>query len=277
MNLSHLYTGFFKAKIIGVNPDREELEKITGEREEVKYIWSRSGINYNQLTIYLESPGGRIFEYKIHLSDREEISKTGKICYINCIGDIQFVENESQLFDSMLFFEDIKDWINPLGEITRNWKKGSRPHTKEVIGNKQPRIALEGERDLLHLRRVLTKINPYNADSYLFYDMEKIVKGDVEQILKDVDSSEFHLTAFAYVDSSYIQRIWKRFLPVSVMRDINNNMNISQYSKKVYDIWKDEALGDFGMDGFYNLDKLQPFTEEFIKGKRSIKSEDNSY
>jgi hypothetical protein len=54
-------------------------------------------------------------------------------------------------------------------------------------------------------------------------------------------------------------------------------MKISQYSKKAYENWKDKATGDYGIQGFYELDKLQPFKQEFIRGKRAIQENDSSY
>jgi len=277
---SHLKTGFFKAQIVAINPDKETLKDLFGEEveEDPKYIWTKNNIRNAVVTIYLKDVYNDVFKYQIYLEEKNVVSNdSSKAMYINCVGDKQWVEDESQLWDSIKYFEKVNSWVSTTGVVSEKYQFGSRPKEKEIVGNKQPRIAIKGEPELLHLRKMLLEANPYDSDTYLFYNLERIFSGDFSQIEKDVNRSEFNFVAFAYVSNDITQKIWHEFLPLNLIREINNGMNLTSYSKKIFDSWKNNATGTYGIQGHYTIDKLQEFKKDFIKGKRDIEEGSSDY
>lgn len=272
---SHLKTGFCKLQTIAVNPDKDELEAILNEEvDNPSYTWEKNGVQNCILDFYLKNVYDEVYKMSLHLENKE-VASNNKFKYINCVGDTQWVETESQLWDSMKNFEEIKSWISPNGKITEKYQKGSRPHEKEIIGDKQPRIAIKNEDILLEYRKHLLGANPYDSETYLYYNLQKLFDGDFSVLQKELDSSEYHFVGFIYVDSEFKQKVWKHFLPLGMLRELQEN-NV-QYNRKLWENWKEQVTGNYGINGHYHFGKLQPFKEEFIKGKREISADGDDY
>lgn len=270
------YTGFFKASIISVSPSKDELIEITGEdlEEEPLYIWKdRQGERHCKIDIYLEYKED-VFKHTIELVDKDFVSKNGSICYINCLGITQWVNNEDQLWESFKQWDKVLSWKKD-GSITEKYVNGAQPYEKEFIANKPFRIAKVGEKQLLHLVKMLNpEFSLYNPDVDLFLDLDRLFEGDFRQLNKLIRLEQpSNFVAFAYVNEKLEQKIWEEFLPLNIYRDILNNMSISQFNKKIYNEWLKNL--EYGCKGHYELTKIQPFKTKMIK--KDFSNEDSDY
>lgn len=269
-------TGFFKAKVIEINPDFNWLEKNFSEVEKPEYTFEKKGIECAKIDIYLESPQEDIFKHTILLENEEVLYRTGSYQYVNCLGQTQIAQSESQLWDSFLHFEKVVSWeLN--GNKFSNYKPGAKPKEKEIIGKKQYHIAKKGEVDLLHFIKMLTNPNLYDETTNLFIDLNKLFKGDFSTLKNMLgEEKDFHFVAFAYVDKKMQQKIYKRFLKLDFYRDVVNNMTISSFNKKQYEEWLKEFEYDCE-ECNYELGKIQNFKQEHIKTKKEITDDGDDY
>lgn len=266
MDYSHLVTGFFKCKVVAINPDEEELSELLGEsQKQPVYCFTKNSIRHSIINIYLQDDKNEnLFLHSINLVDNIDVSKTGKTKYVNCVGDSMYAESEDTLWESFKNFEKVLKWEN------------KRPVETETIGSKFPKEALKGEIDLLHYRKLLLNSNIYDCDTNLFYDLDAIFNGDFSQLTKEIYTDAFHFIGFAYVDNDLKQKVWKEFLPTVLYSEIIRGMNFT-HNRSIFEKWKLNAFGDFGIKGHYNLGILQVFKEEFIKSDKKCEDDDLSY
>jgi len=243
-----VYTGFFKARIVCINPDAEWLTEIMEEQvDEPVYNWEKNDVRFAKLDIFLEDSRDRLFKYTINLEDDELISRTDSYMYINCIGDTQWVKSENDLWENFKYFTKVTEW-----------SKDNRPVSKDIVGEKKFRVAKKGEQDLMNFIRNIEEFNPYDPEVNMFLDLNKVFEGNITSIEKLIlKTKDFHICAFAYIDKQLKQCIWKEFMPVHFIKDVSSEMNISNQFKRAYATWYKNATGDYGMDGYYTLDKLK--------------------
>lgn len=277
MDYSHLFTGFFKANIIKINPDSEELKLLTGDTEKIEYSYIRKdGVKCLTLDIFIEDTKNNIFKYTIYLSSKVKESKTGSTLWINAVGDTQWVHTEEQLWDSFKEFQSIIDWKYKDGKVSAKYINGAVPNTKKVIGNKQYRKCLTGEDNLIHLLKIIKEFSPYDIDTNLLLNIDELISGNLQNLKIALKTGkDFDIVAFAYVDHKYEQKIHSEFLPVGIIKDINNDMNISQYNMKIYNKWIDGL--NYNDDKYYKLGKLQVFNSSFLKEKKEIENDTSDY
>lgn len=270
------YTGFFKASVMTINPDKDWIEENIGDilEKEPKYTTkTREGNNVAIIDIYIKSPKEDIFKHSIWLENKEKKSRSNALQYINCLGQTQWVQSEDQLWDSFKHFEEVLSW-GKNGKIMAKYEVGSIPHEKHIVGNKQYKVALEGEEELIHFIKMLTSPNLFNIDTNLFIDTDKLFKGDFSS-LKNIlrESKDFHFVAFSYLDNKMEQKVWKEFMKLEFYRDVMNNMQISSYHRKSYNDWLrnfEYSCSEYN----YNLDKIQEFKDEFLKKQITQKGGD---
>lgn len=280
MDFTGKYTGFAKVRVVAINPDKEWLEENTGEilEEEPDYCFTTKDRNKGvKIDIWMENVEGQLFKYEIYLEDKEVTSKTGAYKYINCLGAVQWANEDTQLWTSFLHFEEIHSWNNK-GVISKKWSAGAVPEEKEIVGNKQYHVSRVGEEQLLHFIKMLEQPNLYSIDTNLFLDLDKLFDGDFKTLHRMVrNGKDFHFTAFMYLDNSLNQKVWKEFMKVDFMRDVMNNMKVSSYNSKAYKDWLKNFEGDFGCDGHYEIGKLQLFKEEFLKNAKELTNDGSDY
>jgi hypothetical protein len=248
------FIGLQKVSIIAINPtEKEYTELFQEEPEEIKYTWEYKGVRNVKLDFYLKSPQEDIFKYSIYLKDEEKVSKTGKNLYINCIGNTQWVEDESQLWESFTTFEKILSWEN------------GRPKDKKIIGSKDYHPCKIGEDDLLHLLSIVQNIDPYNPESNVFLDLDKLFEGDYTELKSKItDKNPFHLIALAYVNNEGEQKIWKEFLPVEMLREINVG-SFSKTNQRIFNSYKKNIENEYGgIEGTYILSKMREMKDEDV-------------
>lgn len=273
MDYSHLRTGFFKGKIIKLNPTFEELTELLGEEPEKQptYTWTSKGVRKAAFEFYIENTQNEIFKYAMLLSDEKVVSSKGSYQYINCLGDTQWVTDESQLWNSFTEFQKVTKWSTTNGK----YAPGAKPVEKETLGKKQYRIASKGEEDLLHIWKLIVSPKIYDVNTNLLLDLEAFFSGDFSQIKLDTDT--YHFVAFAYVNNDFKQKIWKRFLPTDIMSELRNK-DFSSENRKLYSNWESQAKDEqFGIQGYYNLTSLQVFEENFIKSDKIISDDGPDY
>lgn len=273
--------GFFKGKIVAISPDIEWIqENYDDSIEEVNYIIEpvgRSGCKRVRIDVYIQDVKDNIFVQNIYLQDEDEEFQTGSIRYINQIGDTQIVREESQLFESFKKFEEILSWKDKSGKITEKWVYGSVPNEKLFIADKEYRIAKRGEVDLVNLVKLIKDISGKNPEETVLFKektLEKFFEGDFT-VLEDLidDDKDFHAVFLAYVQNQK-QKIWSHAFPLKLMTDINNNMNISKYNKKIFEKFT-ETLSY--CKGVYKLEKLRELKDSDIPKKEEIEEDDSNY
>ena len=253
------YTGFTKLRILQVQPNEEWLTSIDEEFE--SYIWEEKGIKCYRIDVFFQDNKENIFKYSIKIKNEEKIAKTGAMKYINCIGESQWVTSETQLWDSFKKWEKVLSWQKNGTPVTK-WESGSVPLEKKTIGEKSFRIALEGEDHLLNFWKALSNFDNSDTSTNLLFNTDKLLNGDFSELV--IPEKDFHVTAFLYVSDKQEQKIHTMFFPTDFMRDVNNNMSISNYNKKPYAEFTKSL--DF-IKGDFVLGKFQEFKQEFIKTK----------
>ena len=252
---SHLMIGLNKFSIKFINPTEEQYIELFKEEpdKELKYCWEYKGVRNCKLDIYLQSPQEDIFKTTIWLKDEDKVSKTNKQLFVNCVAGTQWVEDSSQLWDSFTTFEKILSWEN------------GRPKDKKIIGSKDHHIAKVGEDELLHLLSIVQHVDPYNTESNLFLDLDKLFEGDFTELRERIPDSPSHLIALAYVNTDLEQKIWRSYLDVSLMREINTQ-SFSKQNQKIFNAFKKDIESEYnGLDGSYILEKMRPMTEKDLK------------
>jgi len=129
-------SGFCKSKIISINPDIYWLEQELSIQEEPEYIWTdRDGVRNCKIDIYFEDNQNNVFKSEIYLKDKLKQGKSDNFCYVNQVGDNQWVTNENQLFDNFKNWVQVVSWgIN--GEKIEDEDGTDRAQLITVILNK---------------------------------------------------------------------------------------------------------------------------------------------
>lgn len=263
MILPNIFTGFTKCKIVAINPDEEEIEELTGEYPEdfKPYTWERNDTLHGRIDIYLQDISDEIYKYTIYISDENIEYKSGIKKYINCVGDTQPANTEQDLWDSFKQFENI-EWVN------------GKPTNKEIIGNKEYHIAKKGEEEILHLRKILLNRNMKDPKANIFLNWDKLLQGDINRLQKDIpDTGEYHLVCLLYADEDLHQKVWKEFLPVKMLAEINTG-TFSKYTLPTWTKYKKNIENEFsGLKGHYYLGRLKKFEESDFKNVKELNSE----
>lgn len=256
-----LKTGFFKGKVISLNPSKEWIEELKEEEiEEFSYIGETKDVRWCNLDFYIEDNKENIFKYIIHLRDRQRKSKAGAIQWINCIGDTQWGD-ENDLWDSFKEFQKVITWEKD-GKVSDKYFQGAKPGEKEIIGEKKYHEALDGEEELIHIIKMIENPSIYNPDVNLFIDTDKLFKDDFSELQKIIKNGrDFHFTALAYVSEEFQQRIFKKFMPENFIRDVLSE-NISNYNKKAYN---DIINTTEYVPGHYSFGRLINFDKNTVK------------
>lgn len=276
MDFTGKFTGFVKMRVLQINPDKDWIEENLGEvlEEEPSYIYEEKGSRCATIDTYMETVTGEIFKHTIELKDEERTGKNSTYMYLNCLGEIQWCQNEDQIWESKKYFVEVLSWKKD-GVVSKKYVQGAVPNEKEIIGNKQLKIALYGEDELLHLIKMIEQPNMYNIDTNLFLDTNKLFDGDFSTLQKMIrTTTDFHFTAFLYLNEKFEQKVWKEFLKVEFMREVMSGMKIT-YSRKTYNEWLKNL--EYAVNGHYVLDKFQPFQEIHVMNQKEISQDGSDY
>lgn len=278
--LKNKKTGWMKAKILALNPEKEELMDILGESEidTPSYVINkRNGEKTIILDFYLSDNDDEIFKYTIYIDNNDRESKnSGAKLWINQIGDTQWSDNEDNLFDSFKNFEKIDEWMSRDGKLSDRYTSGAKPSKKSVYGTKKYHIAKNGEAELIHLiKNNIQLLNIKDTQTNLFVDINKILNEDISELKEFLTFEIPVFCAFAYITKEYEQKIYKEFLPLNMFKDMCAD-EASIYTQKPFRIWKDSF--EYTKEGsYYNFGKLQNFKEEFLPKGKEINLESSDY
>lgn len=268
-----MYTGFFKAKILAINPNVEEINELLGEcfTEKIEYVYTDK---YNNqccnIDIYLKDNQENVFKHTIVLKNKFAKTKNGANIYVNCIGDSQIAQNDDQLWSSFKYFERILTWKKD--EVEQDdYFLGAKPGKVETLAEKKYKNAFIGEDELMLFLKHATNINTKNISSNLFVDIDLIFQEDFTSL--QIEEKDFHLTCFAY-ELDGVQKIHKYFFPLDFYRDVLNNMTISSKYKKYYN----DFLQNLNYtEGEWEIGKIQKFKSEFVRNKKDFTDQDSDY
>lgn len=260
-------TGFCKVKCIAINPEPEEIEELTGEYPEdfKNYTWNKGDVLGARIDIYFQDVAEDIYKYTIYISNELVQYKSGSFQYINCVGDTQAAFTEDDIWDSFKQFQT-GEWIN--GKLTNI----------QIIGEKKYHIARKGEYELLHFRKMLLNRNMSDIRANLFLDWDALLTGDFSRLIKDIpDNGEYHMCALLYVNEDLQQKVWREFLPVKMLAELNT-MSFSKYTTSTWNKYKKNIENEFnGLKGHYYLGRLKKFEDSDFKNTKELKEDEWDY
>ena len=153
-----LYSGLTNVKVIAVNPTMEELHALDIKvKQEPNYEVSFSDQDYKKVVFWLANTDGN-FKLEILMNNTPRTSQNGKFQWINAIGQSTWSDDEPSY-----------EW----------WKSEGQ------------RKAYVGEETLINF--VKAWANVASGDDVSFDTIDKIVKGDVEEIkalVKTLDENQ---------------------------------------------------------------------------------------
>ena len=267
--LKNKLTGWFKSKILLFSPDEEELLALTGDLElekELNYTFeNKVGNKCAVLDFYISDINDEnVFKHSIYLEDKEKTSKNGSNLYVNCLGDSQWSHDESTLWADFTHFQD-KKWNDSVKKF----------EVKGILGEKEYHIARVGEYELLSLLKATGRYNPKDVETNLFVDLDQIFDEQFEDLRKEIPIGIPCFSSFVYINENFEQKVFSQFMSLLQYQQLCTN-SPDKYNKTSFNNWIKQF--DFiAEDSYYNLGKLQPFKEEFLKNVKELNDYDSSY
>lgn len=250
-----LKIGFAQVEVVAIAPSVDQIAKLREvEVESIKeqlYLSEKSdneGNVWNRINIPVyvknqETDNLDIMYYS--LDDKIQTSKAGKVQYINCVGQTQWVEDESELWDSFKNFT--------------KYEKGVAPKDFEAYASKTYRPALVGEEKLCRFLMHWAKADPYNSETNVLLDTKKLFKENFKQLQDEVKNNPDSVVVPYSVTTKdkdgelvQYQRINSDFVfPGGYMKTIR----LSNFTKEKVDTLKQKAI---------NKDKSMMPVEKYV-------------
>lgn len=304
-----LYVGFTSVKVIGINPTREELNKLLGKDDspddkEITYAGNDQEGNDRMRILFVlkDDKNDKIFFHSFNLTNKVRKNKEGDKCQIvnsTCStswaplipavdkkGKPLVDEDGKPVYSDKVNESLIQDWF---ANFTSKEKDGS----KEVLGPKKWRPALSGEEELVTLLRSwLGRLDFNDPETEVFVDTAKLFKENFKELRELISLDEAGAFTAGGLDTPFVvllgvrtdeedstkkyQQVWsKSFLPAGFMKYINNGMKFpTDYSKKIFKKFKEEVEGEYGFNGYTELIPLTEYDEtKDPSGTNSTKKE----
>jgi hypothetical protein len=269
-----LYTGFFEAKVIAINPNMHQVAKMFGkevedDQEEIKYEGTSAtgGDEYVVIAPWVEAqtPEKQKFKIPFYFVNKPMVWPTSKkLQFVSCTGDNGSADSLEELQEWFTHFQDFK--------------------TKENQADKQVRQAVEGEANWYKfLKPWLSKIkfstittNILMDTKELFSNVNKYVKGEYNSLITATgdDSTIGNIVVLAYVQTKenkegelvHQQKFYSEYLGPQVkdgsrwIKTISAlNLAINTNNWKSFEKFYTQLVGEHGCKGTYTLTMLQPF------------------
>jgi hypothetical protein len=170
--------GWFEFAPEFFNPTKEQLEEFLGRtfEKDVEYLGEDDEGN-KKVVINVwgtDTKSGDKYSIRFALINKRVVSKnTGKIQYINQVGDTQYAEDKDNLMD----------WFSNFMS-----KEDKKTGEKKVLGQKTVREAIVGEEALYKFLRATMKLDYFDPETNMVLDTKDLLKGDVREMnswLKD--------------------------------------------------------------------------------------------
>lgn len=177
--------GLFEGKVVSINPDREELEKLLNteldkdpEYVEKKKLKDSNGnftgeeVDSVRVSVWLEDvKNQRLRNISFYLEDRPRFNKDKtKVQYVNSVGTT-----------SWALIEDGTDGLP-------SWFTHFLSKDKTVIGNKEFRKAIVGEEELMTFVKAWTMYDIFDVDTNILLDTKKLFRGNVKELSAEIGS-----------------------------------------------------------------------------------------
>lgn len=263
--------GIFEAKVIGFNPDKEELENIleTEIQKDPEYLGEdQEGNAKTTISVWLEDViSGNKFNARFTIVDKERTNKAGdKFQFINSVGLTTWADEKSNTGDWFTKFLD-KD--------------------KKSKGDKQVRKALNGEEQLYSFLRAWLKLDYFDPSCELILDNKKLFRGNMKE-LNDMVKSDFAGTVVCLAivrtvkndkgETNDYQGIYnKAFLPGSFMKEIR--LGAKKKSKSLKYFIENIEDREYGCSDHYSLETLHEYdpSQNLVATDKVIEEDDASY
>lgn len=290
--VKELFVGFTAVKVVTVNPNLVELNKLLGreaapdQKEPVYTGTDDEGNNRLRLAFWLKDiKSGKLFVHSFNLTNKERKNKDGDKC--------QLVNSTCSTSWAPLIKKLDKKGVVVLNDegkavctdkvdetVIQDWFLNFTTKEKEVLGPKKWRKALAGEEELATLLRSwLGRLDFMDIETEVFVDTKKLFKEDYKELRELIslnNEGEFDAEG---IDTPFVillgvrtdeddptkkyQQVWsKAFLPNSFMKYINNGLKFpTDYAKKVWKKFSDEATGEYGFDAQTELAAITEYDE----------------
>lgn len=240
-NTKQLYVGYQAVNAVAVNPTKDQLIDLLGITEqetadkfrEPEYFKEKDEANEVTLAFYVKNPKTEKVEpIYFTLADKDRISTSGKSQYINQVGEFQWVDDESNLWESFTNFVQVTKWKAPDGNIYEKYKDGAKPAETKSYGEKYYRKALVGEEQLYSfVKAALIGIDYRNADANILFDNKALFKANYKEVQNLIKDDSFGPVVVCYcvktkeADGGFqeVQRINNKFfLPGGSIKFLRN-------------------------------------------------------
>lgn len=263
---SFLKTGLFEARILAVNPSREELNKLLGkeatdDQKELEYVYQKEDKNHVRIVFWVEDViTGWKTKLEFDITDEEATTKAGNPIWVNQVGENAKVAKENLQKWFMEFYKS-KDDKTVIGEKTFWKSKVGEAPMYEFIRNWMSRKNSSGY-DI---------VNWWIPATDIHMDIKKLFRGNVDElrkILKDEDEVTSTVVLAAWVDSyekddelKHAQKVWVyKTAPGSLMKKIRLAIsNNSWEASKDTDKFRKELTGEYGIKKGFYLGELKDF------------------
>jgi len=173
-----LKIGFSQVEVLAICPSVDQIAKmrevdVESIKEQV-YTSEKSDNEGNawerlNIPVYVKNQDtGNIDIMYFSIDDKVQTSKDGKIQYINCVGQSQWVHDEKDLWDSFKSFT--------------KYEKGVSPKDFEVLAPKTYRAALVGEEKIYKFLMAWSNADMYNRETNVLIDTKKLFKENFKQL-----------------------------------------------------------------------------------------------
>lgn len=288
-----LQVGFTSVKVIGVNPTREELNKLLGKEDSpedkpITYAGNDQEGNDRMRILFVlkDDKNDKIFFHSFNLTNKVRKNKDEDKCQIvnsTCSTSwAPFIKKLDKKGNPVMNEEGKNVYTDKVDEsLIQDWFMNFTNKEKENLGPKKWRQALSGEEELVTLLRSwLGRLDFMDTETEVFVDTAKLFKENFKELRELISLDETGAFTAGGLDTEFVvllgvrtdeadstkkyQQVWnKAFLPAGFMKYINNGMKFpTDYSKKIFKKFKDEVEGDYGFNGYTELVPLTEYDEK---------------
>lgn len=277
---SQLEVGMLEMRIEKINPTLEQLHAYLGstpkeDSKEIEYIGEDKDGKTRTTIVFWgnDVDTGKKYNIRFNITDKESVSKEGKIQYVSQSGDSTWASSERDL--------------KPMFTNVQKWDKGSKSFVDVTDSSGDPitkryRKALQGEADLYAFMKAwLSGKNSNNKDIDwstvdILLDTNKLFRGNVKELTDLLNAGEEDNLTATVVCNAHVtitekngekkmyQNINTRhFLPGYQMPKVRNMCNSKSWhtADKTLKRWHDNITGKYGITDGYVFGLLQPFSE----------------
>ena len=272
------YVGFYQAKVLKVNPNKDELNELLGTdkiEEEIVYTGEKEDdgntINTAKIDVWTEDvKTGKKFPLRFYIMDKEVSSeRTGKVEWINSVGASTWAAEESDLPNYFTNF--------------------TKKDSDESMGTKSVRKALVGEDKLYKFLRSWISLDYFHPDTKLVISKDKLINGDMSDLNKLITTdiagtvileATVH-TAEKDGEIKEYQNIYNNaFLPGTYLKWLRGtNLESATKPKMVDNFIKDITDPEYGCKDFYFIGDLKVYdkTDNIAVGNSVLTEEAGDY